>query len=92
VEIDVPCKWVFADSFQKGNLQFVEMKKEKWGNVMYFLGEIDSVADDWRIFPNKISNLKDLVKALGKDETAWKSKIFSVYPTADKKKVVLTPL
>lgn len=95
MEFENYVKWLFPESIgERCELSFVELKNYPKGNgqVMLWLGKSGDFVGDFQCFPSKIKNLKELQLKLGKDDIAWKGKLFSFVPTADKKNFVVSPL
>ena len=82
--------WLFADSLPaEGSLfEFCELQPYRKGQVMIFLGKIGERVGDWKIFPSKIKNMKELILDIGNNDIAWKTKRFVLKPTEDKKAVI----
>jgi hypothetical protein len=95
MEFENYVKWLFPESIGNGcDMSFVELceyPKGK-GQVMKWLGKSGDFIGDFQCFPSKIKNLKEIQLRLGKDDTAWKGKLFHFVPTEDKKNFVISLL
>lgn len=95
MKIKAYAKWIFPDVLPEDGItaEFVEQKEyEKGGEVFWFLGSIGDFVGDLRIFPSKIENLKDIIRQLGDDDSAWKCKRMQLKPNKEKTKVIATVL
>jgi hypothetical protein len=99
VELETPIRWLFADNMGATvQLQYVEAKPyvsntgKVTGNCLYFLGKAGDCVGDFRVFPSAIANFSDLIAKFGKDDNAWKGKIFNVTVHEDKKRLIFSPL
>lgn len=92
MEFEVKGWWLFADDLpQEGSMfEFVNLEKTPKGQVMMLLGKVKERVGDFQVFPGKISNLKDIIKKIGKDDAAWSGKRFVLKPTEDKKNFMMT--
>ena len=83
-------KWLFVEECPAAgcDLEFYGQANEGKGDYMVWTGSVGDHCGDFRCYPSAIKNLKDLIKALGSDDSAWVGKRFHLIPSADKKHFV----
>lgn len=80
MKISAGIKWVFAEDLKGApiEVQFIEAKQfinkegRYNGEVLCFLGK----EGDYQCFPGRISNIREVIKALGDETAAWSGKLF----------------
>ena len=84
-KIETGAFWMFADNWTNQLMEMTGVEEGKHGQEFEFMAG----NGDWKTFPGKVKNIKEIIKKLGSDSDAWIGKRFMVKSDEEKKKFIM---